>query len=227
MNIHLFLGWKILNGLENGTIDLAIPDFLTFASKPYQALAISSSVSLSEYEDIPTFAQIGLEIDSYALVFGITVSPQTSESLRQEISNAFSNITMNPNFTSQINNLGASVLIGYNYGSSNLNNFINHEISILEQALGLAGSSTQQQITVIIKPNTLAIILGVIVPIFVILVLILIIVAVYLKVRSKTQLQVFDLNSLTLHEIAKRGALEAVAVPWNSITDLKEFGSGS
>lgn len=134
MNIHLFLGWKILNGLENGTIDLAIPDFLTFASKPYRALAISSSVSLSEYEDIPTFAQIGLEIDSYALVFGITVSPQTSESLRQEISNAFSNITMNPNFTSQINNLGASVLIGYNYGSSNLNNFINHEISILEQA---------------------------------------------------------------------------------------------
>lgn len=211
---------KTLSALQNGTIDMAIPDVYGLDATKYRPLAISSPVLSGPFVNVPTFAQLGLEINQYVSVYGIAVSPQTSESLRQEISLAFSNITMDPNFISQVSDLGASVLTSYNYESSSLNNFINLMITVLSQILGITPPSSPQK-TKASNTDTLAIILGVLIPLFVIVLCIIIILVVfYFKTKP------FDLISIT-SKIQERSLLETMTVSWNAITDLEEIGSGS
>lgn len=108
----------------------------------FRALAISSQVLSGPYENVPTFGQLGLDIDNSGIVYGIGVSPQMSVELCQEISLAFSNITSDPTFDDEITTPGNLILSGYTYGSNNLNTFVNYIISVINEVLGI---TTQQQ----------------------------------------------------------------------------------
>lgn len=179
----------------------------------YRPLAISFTVLSGQYADIPTFGQLGLEIDSYGMVYGIAVSSETPVKLCQEIANAFSNVSVDPSKF-----VGSSVLSGYTYGSQTMNNYINHVYTNIFGSLPVSPQSSNHKT----NTTTLRITLGVIIPLFVILVLIIVIALIYLK-RKKSRLELFEIPL----NIGNRTSLDSTIVDWNSITDLTGIGSGA
>lgn len=206
---------------------MMVTTVLDSAAIPFRALAVSSAVTLGYFVGVPTFAEGGINVDKYGTVYGIAVSPQMNESLRQEIGLAFSNITSDPIFIAEVTNLGASVLNGYTYGSSVIMTFINRIISLLTQVLDYSGPSPP----IATSPNksklALAISLGIILPIFLLVLIVTTFFFYYWRKRSGSQLKLYDLTSLTAYEIGRRSVLESSTIPWNAITDMKEIGSGS
>lgn len=204
---------------------MAITALLSNASTLlYRPLGISAAVLSGEYVNVPTFAQLGLEISDYGSVYGIAVSPQTPESLRQEMAMALFNVSNDPEFGSDLENLGALVILGFIYESVPLNNFINYMISIILDFLNNTTPTPSPQSN---KSNTLPIILGVIIPLVVVLALIVIIFALHLKFRSRSKWKLYDSNSFTLHEIGKRRILESKKINWDEVLELQEIGVGS
>lgn len=205
---------------------MVVVNILASSDLPSRPLAVSSQVLSGSHENVPTFPELGVELaDSYGAVYGIAVSPLTSESLRQEMALAFSNITSDQNFTNDIINLGGQILYGYSYNSPVMNNYINHVLGIINQVLAITTSSVSPTKT---KLSTLAILLGVLIPLFVILLVIFIIFALYLKSRRIVRPnKIFELVSLPVHEIGKRRILESRIVKWSEVTDMKKIGSGA
>lgn len=190
---------------------MAVTDALVNASI-FRPLAISQQVLEGQYQNVPTFAQLGLDnsINGNS-IFGIAVSPQMDEQLRQEISMAFSNVTLDPTFVNITESLGAFVLTGYNYESTSLDTFINTMITFIQKVID---QPSPQPTNSDHQTNTLAIILGVIIPVFVILLIILILFTLYMR-RKKTFLVNIDTD------------LDSMMISWDELADLKKIGSGS
>lgn len=192
----------------------------------FRPLAISAQVFSGPYVDVPTLAQLGIEIEASAAftASGVAANPQMSQTLCQEISLAFSNITMDPIFISQMQSTGNIILNGYSYNSQTINNFINLMISDIRQFFVSTTGTPLSPINS--HKNDLAIILGVIITISVLFAVILIIFAIYmkLKLKKRSQLKVFDLVSF---ELKKRSNFESFTIDWDSLTNLEEIGSGS
>lgn len=225
-----------MNALINGTVDaVAVPTvfFPSSYMNLVSILGISTPVLNGPFSNFPTFEQLGFtapEISTYGgAVYGIAVNSQMDESLKQEISNFFANITLNQAFGNIMEQtLGAQVFKGYTYESSVLDNFIQLISSLIYEVLGIsvttspAGLPSQKQ-----KSNIAAIELGVIIPvIFCMLTSIVIIFIIYMRKR-KSKLIMYDFDEMTLREIGNRVTLESFQINWNEINDLEEIGHGS
>lgn len=193
----------------------------------YRALAISTQVFSGQYVNVTTFGQLGITINSFGELAGIGVSPQTPEELRQEMAIAFYNMTVDPLFQTEIEAIGNTILIGYNYGSSYLNNLINSMISIVSQVLGISPSTTQEQTRIITRSRALAAAVGIIIPLFLLLLIIITIFTICLRRRSRQRLKLFDISSMTYEKVGKRKILETMIIHWDAITDVQGIGSGS